>query len=96
MQRFFFDVQNGDRYSRDDSGIHLPHVNCIWQIAVVMADDVANAQGLVGPPQAVSVVVRDASGVVVYRSECAGHQDLTESMTKPLLSPFAGRGEARG
>ena len=92
MPRFFFDVQNGDRYARDDRGIDLPHVNCVWKIAVAMGDDVAKAEGRVSTPQAVSVVVRDASGATVYRSERAAALMRGEVGAVSALNPFTSRG----
>lgn len=96
MPRFFFDVQDGERCIRDEQGIDLPHVNRVWEIAVPMVDDIAKAKGHMQPPQSVSVVVRDASDIVVYQSVYAPPSERDKAMTMPLLTTFAGHEEAKG
>ena len=44
MPRYFFDIHDGERATRDDSGIELPSVDHLWEIAVSMVDDIARAK----------------------------------------------------
>lgn len=74
MPRFFFDVRDGDRYSRDEHGIVLPDVGRVWEIAVPMVDEIAKAKAHLQPPHSISVVVRDEGDVVVYRSDHVGRE----------------------
>ena len=69
MPRYFFDVQDGECYGRDDQGMDLPDVGSVWEIAVPMVDDIAKSKHHMHPPYTISVVVRDAADVVVYRSD---------------------------
>lgn len=75
MPRYFFDVRDGDRYSRDERGISLPEVGKVWEVAVPMVDEIARAKQHLHPPHAVSVVVRDEQGSVVYRSDHVGRRE---------------------
>ena len=72
MPRFFFDVRDGDGYDRDPRGLVLPDVSRVWEIAVPMVDEIAMAKAHLRPRHSISVVVRDAEGVVVYRSDHVG------------------------
>ncbi len=74
MPRYFFDVHDGERQIRDDRGRELPSVAHIWKIAVPMVDDVAITEYGGTPSRILSVVVRDVSDVVVYRSNFVGRQ----------------------
>ena len=71
MPRYYFDVRDGDDVSRDRHGIDLPSVRHVWEIAVPMVDEIA-AKRDARPGRTVSVVVRDASVSVVYRSDHHG------------------------
>jgi hypothetical protein len=72
MPRYFFDVHDGERHSLDQSGIELPSVAHVWEIAVPMVDEIVRVEHEGLPSQTVSVVVRDVCDVVVYRSEFVG------------------------
>ncbi len=74
MPRYFFDVHDGERQTRDDRGIELPSVAHVWEIAVPMVDDIARAEYGGTPSRTISVVVRDVCDVVVYRSDIIGRQ----------------------
>ena len=77
MPRYFFDVHDGERHTRDDSGIELPSVAHVWEIAVPMVDDIARAEHGGTPSRTISVVVRDVCEEVVYRSDIIGRQNRT-------------------
>ncbi len=74
MPRYFLDVHDGERHTRDDSGIELPSVAHVWEIAVPMVDDIAKAEYGGSPSRTISVVVRDVCDVVVYQSNILGRQ----------------------
>ena len=74
MPRYYFDVHDGDHYSRDESGLCLPEVGKVWEIAVPMVDEIARAKHHRQPPHTVSVVVRDGEGRIVYRSDHVGRR----------------------
>ena len=74
MPRFFFDVRDGERVSRDETGIVLPDVGQVWEIAVPMVDEIAAAKRHLQPPHAVAVLVRDEGGTLVYRSDHVGRR----------------------
>ena len=72
MPRYFFDIHDGERATRDESGIELPSVDHLWEIAVSMVDDIARAKYGGAPSRTISVVVRDVGDMVVYRSHIVG------------------------
>ena len=74
MPRFFFDVRDGDRYDRDARGLDLADVSRVWEVAVPLVDEIARAKAHLHPPHSISVVVRDAEGAVVYRSDHVGRE----------------------
>lgn len=76
MPRYFFDVRDGDRIDRDESGIVLPDVGKVWEVAVPMVDEIAAAKRHLQPPHAIAVVVRDEAGTVVYRSDHVGRRSV--------------------
>ena len=74
MPRYFFDIHDGGRQTRDDRGVELPGVDHVWEIAVPMVDDIARTEYGGAPSRTISVVVRDVRDVVVYRSDFVGRQ----------------------
>ena len=68
MPRFYFDVYDDGRCSRDERGMDLPHVTRVWEIAVTMVDELARAKRYLHPPQSIYIVVRDSSDAVVYET----------------------------
>ncbi|MBE7190303.1 hypothetical protein [Jatrophihabitans endophyticus] len=79
MTRYFFDVRNGDALHRDFDGIELPDIRSVWQIALTMVDEVVEAGRPPRTSESVSVIVRDTSDAVVYRSDHLGRVAVPEA-----------------
>jgi hypothetical protein len=65
MQRYFFDIRDGDDLAADEEGMMLSSLAAVQEEAAQSLADVARDMIRLQPGQHLAIEVRDASGSVV-------------------------------
>ena len=68
MPRYFFDVDDGERRTRDEAGICLPCVDDVEREVRMLLRDLSLPEMLRGRDRLFTAVVRDRDGTTVYRA----------------------------
>lgn len=67
MPLFFFDIDDGQRQIRDETGMMLADVDAVIPEVKRITFDLAFAELLRGVPRQFKVLVRDEGGTIVYQ-----------------------------
>ena len=71
MPRYFFDVDDGERRTRDEAGINLPSLDDVEREARVLLQNLSVPEVINGRDRLFTAVVRDSEGSKVYRATIA-------------------------
>jgi hypothetical protein len=68
MPRFFFDVSDGQKVTRDQIGLDLSDIDSVRREAIDALPDIAREQLPDGDEAVFAVQARDESGIIVFKA----------------------------
>jgi hypothetical protein len=68
MRRFYFDIHDGQRTSRDDEGVHFPSLEAARNALMIALGEVTKDVMPGGPRDAIVGEIRDQTGRPIVRA----------------------------
>ncbi|SFN96999.1 hypothetical protein SAMN05216573_13513 [Bradyrhizobium sp. Rc3b] len=68
MKRYYFDIQHGSQFIRDDEGVELPHSDAAREEATAALAEMASGWARNRPHHHIAIKVRDDHGPILQAS----------------------------